>query len=661
MPGDPIASVDAIAVGDEVNPYWNVFRWEQLGVSSLTNALGYPGGVPLIIRDEPSAAGIFVAYQAGTKGARGLVYQQSDNRGETWLGEVVIDADIDKYAAVVINPTTYDIHLIYFQIGDPTLGAAGTLWYRVLAWSGGVWAIGAEKTLVVGAASHGYANASLGVRSGYLMALFYDRALTGTVRNMYSAKSVGTWDLFTSVNLDIEVALPTINVEVRVDLTRDDVGDKWYITTEQGGTFTIWSPSELLRPPGEITPVNLATWYGATTPQFDTIYNPSTATVGIVQENAGKLEFRTFDPATSLVSAPTVIEASAAFWPSIMVDQGGRFIVAYTKTATGDTRHLMVVRSDDWTATHSIATDSAAEEWGGTHIAQTSEGLDGIVIAWCDTADNDADTDYRVFCGVLDQQVFRAVYDTVLATEFMGGQHRIADTMTLTELLHASEPKSIADVAALVEVVKPWQRVADAAAITEAFAVNYRVTEDITFTEVIRHRIPVTDAITVTDALSFVWQLRVADTVALADTIRLAAIIDDVIAVDDYLEPMGFVVADAIAAGDATIVGVRVLESGTTTEGLRVSQAILDGATATEIINMLYTVMESALATDSIVISPIIAQVVSATDVILQLSVHSDSAITATETITKGTAIRIGVRLHLHGGHARLKMEGGRR
>jgi hypothetical protein len=650
----PVA--DGVQLDDGINPYWDVFRWTELGVSSLANALGYPGGVPVIVKDEPGAAGIFVAYQTGTKGAGGLVYQQSDDRGGTWLGEVVIDVDIDKLAAAVIDPISYDIHLIYFQIGEPTLSTASNLWYRVLAWSGGVWVIGAEKQIILASASHGYSNASLEVRSGYLMAMLYDKTST-TVRNLYSAKAAGTWDLFTNVNLDVEqVMIPS--TAVHVDLTRDNVGDKWYITTEQGGTFTIWSPSETLRPPGEITPVNLASWYGATTEQFDTVYNPSTAMVGIVQENGGALQFRTFDPATSLVSAPTVIEASGAFWPCITVDQGGRFVVAYTKTASGDGRHLMVVRSDDWTATHALATDSGVEGWGGTHIARISTGVDGLVIAWCETIDGDADGEYKVFCGVLDQQVFKAVAESVDALEFITSVHGLADAAAFVELLHASEPKSATDAAALVEALATWQNVAEAAAIAEAFLVNYRVTEGISFTDIFRLKMPVSDTGTATDIFSFVWKIVVSDVIAATDAVaRLKVAMADAMSADDQLAPFGLSVAEAIAVGDAEVIWVEVAETAAAGDMPVICHTILDGASVDEIIDMTYGIIESAVASEGVWMNGGVIESVTATDAVLRMEVHSDSTIQAADSWAKLIVIRIGVRLHLHSGQARLRME----
>lgn len=655
----PVA--DDVQLDDGISPYWDVFRWTELGVSSLANALGYPGGVPVIVKDEPGAAGIFVAYQTGTKGVTGLVYRQSVDRGGTWIAAVQIDADQDKFAAAVIDPTAYDIHLLYFQIGEPTLGAAGTLWYRVLAWSGGVWVIGAERTIVAGSATHGYGNASMEVRAGYLMALLHDRMSSG-VRNMYSAKAVGTWDLSTSVNLDVEQAMPSSGVEVRVDLARDDAGDKWYITTEQGGTFTIWRPSETLRPPGEITPVNLATWYGATTPQFDTVYNPSTATVGIVQENGGALQFRTFNPATSLVSAPTVIEASGAFWPCIAVDQGGRFVVAYTKTASGNGRHLMVVRSDDWTATHALATDDGLNSWGVTKIARISTGVDGLVIAWCETVDGDADTEYKVFCGVLDQQVFRAVAESVGALEYITSAHGVVDAAAFAELLRASEPKSATDVMTLAEALATWQNVADAAAIAEAFLVNYRVSEGISFTDIFRLSMPVADTGAVTDAVSFVWKIVVGDSIAATDAVaRLKVAVADAMSADDQLAPFGLPVAEAIAADDVAVVWVELAETVAAADVFGINQAILDGASVDEIIGMTYGIIEAAAASEGLVVSHMVVEPVSATDAILRLEVHSDSAIHAADSLAKLSVFRVGIRLHMHRGQARLRMEGGRR
>jgi hypothetical protein len=653
----PITVADTVLFTETLSPFWNVFRWTQLGISSLSNPLGYPGGIPIIVKDEPSAAGIFVAYQAGSKGAGGLVYQQSDDRAVTWLGEVVIDADIDKRAAAVINPITYDIHLVYFQIGEPTLTTASNVWYRVLAWSGGVWTIGLEKQIILASATHGYSNVSLEVRAGYLMALLYDRTST-TVRNLYSAKAVGTWDLATSVNLDIEQVM-TPSAVVNVDLTRDDVNDKWYITTEQGGTFTIWSPSEALRPPGEITAVNLATWYAATTVQFDTVYSPSTLTVGIVQENSGVLQFRTFNPLTNLVSAPTIIEASGAFWPCIAVDSAGRFIIAYTKTMSGNKRSLVVVRSDDWTAKYAIATDSAAEEWGGTHMARIHAGVDGLVIAWCDTADNDADTNYRVFCGVLDQQVFKNVADTILATEFIRTLHSAADVIAFTEALHASEPKSVADTIHATEALATWINAADTIHATEYSTINYHVADAILFTDVFRLNIPIADTGVVTEAVSWAAQITVGDTIAATDAVqRVAMTVAEVISADDALGAIAIALADAIAAGDALVVNINIAETAATVDKLTIGQAVAEGVAATEIINMIYRVAEMVTATEGLWINGGIIEQISATDAILQLSIHADDTVAAVEGLTKATDIRISVRLHLSKGVARLRMEG---
>jgi hypothetical protein len=102
-----------------------------------------------------------------------------------------------------------------------------------------------------------------------------------------------------------------------------------------------------------------------------------------------------------------------------------------------------------------------------------------------------------------------------------------------------------------------------------------------------------------------------------------------------------------------------VAETAHAADALVIKHAVVETATATELIGMIYQIIEGVHATEGLVIKHAVLQPVSATDAILQLSIHASDVAHATDALTKESEIRIGVRLHMHRGIARLRIEGG--
>jgi hypothetical protein len=636
------------------------FTESVVGVSSLANALGYPGGRCLVAWSNGGVVEILVVYQAGAQGATGLVYQQSDDQAVSWDGEVQVSNRQGHLPAIVLNPDTGDVHVVYSILGDPALAVASSTEYCVLNWNGVDWSVGIEKELYTAAAASALSNLSLDQSGGYLAALAHLRYST-TARWIYSIGGPVQWDLFTGAVKAAEKQQVNA-VEVRLVHVADDALANRYLISEQGGTFTLWQIDEYS--PGSLNLTELLVWYADSTAEFAAAYHPGLGKIGIVQINGAALEYREFDPvALTLGDAVVVDDSDECYWPDITVDFD-QFVVAYTRdTGVADVRDLVAVWSGDWVTNYTLATDPAAEAWGAVHLARDTAQGDGLYVAWCDTVDSAVDGEYEIHVGRADILVAKAVTDDIAALEFIPAVvQQVADVGAFVESLRAGEPKAATDSIAAAEALATWQVVADAAAIAETFLVNYRVSEGISFADAFRLSMPVADAGAVADVVRVVWKIVVGDAIAATDAVaQLKVAVADAMSADDQLAPFGIPVAEAIAVSDVVGIWVDVAEAVAAADVFGINQAILDGASVTEIIGMTYEIIESAVAAEGLVVSQAVVEPVSATDVILRLEVHSDSTIHAADSLAKLNVFRIGIRLHMHSGQARLRMEGGKR
>ena len=100
------------------------------------------------------------------EGAAGLMFTFTPDEGISWSTPALITSKTNVYPSAVADIATGDIHLIYSEAGDPTLGAGHSVYYRSLINIGTVtpaWSVGAEVGVAYGNPGTGYANAVLSV------------------------------------------------------------------------------------------------------------------------------------------------------------------------------------------------------------------------------------------------------------------------------------------------------------------------------------------------------------------------------------------------------------------------------------------------------------------------------------------------------------------
>jgi hypothetical protein len=647
----PKSAADNFAFTEEISPFTDVFRWQGIGYSSVSPALGTVGGKPIAVFDATGSGVIFVAYQTGTKGVTGLAFRPSADRGATWGTETQIDADQDKYVAAVVDPDTGNIHLVYAKLGDPALDNTDSLCYRVLAWSGSAWSVSGEVVLATGTTVNGWSDVTLGVNSERMLrVLAGHKAFSTTTREVYSVLATAEWDLSYNTLGDV-IAMATPGVEARMAMAYDAVGDVWYLITEQSGTFRLWSVGE--------EPINLKTWYAASTDEFDAVFNQMTGTVGIIQDNGSLLEFREYNPATNGLTETEF--GAGCMWPSIAADGAGRFVVACVQSYLSDDNYsVMTMRSDDWSTAYRLCTDTAARYWAYTRIAPTQNGLDGLAITWCESY-NPGASGYAVFCGVLDEQVFKNVSDLFPSAEVNIPGIQVTDLFEDAETAKAAVPKESHETMAFAEALAGSPEFADLFAVTEQYWTSHPAEgETIAVTESMRFAMAVVDHADETDAVRIVWQIRVAESAEAQDDIaQLLVKLADTAPVTETFLPTVLSLAEAVAASDGTVIDLLVVESSKATEDLVVGHAVADDADLSEIIGMAYGILENVATTELFNVGQVVIESVGADDSIVWITLPVDETMALHEHEQKDAVARIGIRIHLHRGRVHLKVEGG--
>lgn len=425
--------------------------------------------VPLELAGSNPGA-ICAIYQTGASGAGGLVFNQSNDLGETWEGETQISSTTDVYAAGVINPDTGDIHLVYSRQGlAPGMDAGSSVRYRVLAWTGSTWTVGAESTVNTTAASASYActNVTLAADSnGRLLALWGARDAAPSFYRVDGSRSTSPWDL-TSFSAFAPWASPGLTSEVRVTVRASD--SALAAVVEQGGTFRLYTTSL-----ASVSPTLKQTWFATSTHQFDLCWGPTLAgfgsgAFGIVQNNGGKIDYRTYDPLSDTLSSLTAIAGSApeCYGPSIMRDDT-EFIIGFTQEddITPDTRVLRFVRTDDLGTIVDSATDAGSDGWDWTKMPLSAQDFDDLVVLWCDTLN----TPYGVHLGQASIDIYKSSEDDGVGTESVVNGPAVDTTDTGTETIVAGEAKDVAETGAGAQVIAMTPQVLTTAAGLEALA-----------------------------------------------------------------------------------------------------------------------------------------------------------------------------------------------
>lgn len=651
-PADTIVVTEAFG-------YSAICEWFAVGSSSLADALGYAHGINLLVKETAGTPILFLAYQTGTDGATGLVFRKSDDLGYTWAAEVQIDAKQDTHACCLINPSTFNIHLVYSMTGDPALAAATDVKYRVLTWGGATWAIGAEKELFGGSASYAVGNLSLERRDAYLMAVGLHRD-SGNDRAIYSFKAAGSWDLYGSCNTDEEVQLLD-GVEIQAKLVRNDDDDEWYIVAHQGGDFRIYQVNESARPPGEITLTAKHTWYESSTPQFDACYNSTLGKVGIVQNDAGNIIYYEYDPSDDSLTGPTTLDSSVTcYWPAISNDRD-RFVIVYARVVAGNQRELVAQWSDLPGTVVPFCTDPVAEAWGHIKIARSTEYVDGVFLCWCDTVDSLANG-YAVYYGRLHIRTMRAIAETIAATDYIQTvDHAVAEAIAAAEALHATEPKSIADTVLATEAILHGPQVAETISAVDAIVGSgILLNEDVAVTDAIEQLNRVlADTIAAADVVSKVNIVAVVDAVTATDAIvTVGRLLADNIVVVDAISAFGIAVAEAVAAGEALVVSLTLTDVIGAADLGKVEHAVTDVISATDLINMIYQVLESVGVAENVTIAPqTVVDTIGAADALV-IEIPVADTVGLADALAKVSLLQLTVRLHLVGAKPTLRVEG---
>jgi hypothetical protein len=490
---DAAKAVTDVGVGAEASMLtFRVLRRLPTGtaLSSIADSLGAPGQKDILI--DPTTKTFIWIYQAGNQGATGLVFRQSTD-GINWGSETQISSRQNVYPSAAINPSTGDVHVAYGLLGDPSLAASHSIWYRVLAFNGTTWVPGGETTIEAGSSSNGFSNPTLFLDSrnggGKLNLAYYKKTSSASIVRL--AVSSGAWDLSSNTKTD-EITLPSVGL-TRIVGTRGLDGTSWERTllVEQTGTYRLYTAASS-------TGFTLqASFVGTSSDSFDIVWNPSkgSGVFGIVDLNTPQVRYRTYNPITQSFSTATVIASSGGISCAIARD-GAEFIIALTRQASGNQNFLQVCRTNNTNVVYTLDEDPGLDSWGRVKLCRDTQTFDMVVLAWCDTADPGANQ-YNVYIGSVAIDIFRNISDANAGSEklangpaatdagagndgnVVAGEAKgpVTDTGAGTDTIPGFGPQ-IVDTGTGIEALAQVLQLLEAGAGTEAVAVGPALTGD---------------------------------------------------------------------------------------------------------------------------------------------------------------------------------------
>lgn len=262
----------------------------------------------------------------------------STDSGGSWSVTHTIDSKTAMYASAVINPDTYDIHVVYSTRGNPATADEG-VYYRPLIWDGtSDWSIGAEEILAGSNSLNDYAaagrrNATISAGADGYLVVTYLRNEGGIVT---WAALIGN-AVWTTSGFD-----SNSNAGLQADAgsrgggLQTNARTLWFLS-RTGSSYTlsyqtaipVLADVDLL-----VTDAASGAWLGDAGEHFAFVYAASLNQIGVVYLKATNPYLRLYDVATgSMVGRETKLASSACDSVSIAWD-GERFWMAWVSSDT---------------------------------------------------------------------------------------------------------------------------------------------------------------------------------------------------------------------------------------------------------------------------------------------------------------------------------------
>lgn len=413
--------------------------------SDVADATRWPAGAA-VFRVPAAVTGggkIIVVYQAGTLGATGLVFQQSDDAGDSWSAQTQVSSRQDVYPAAVMNPASGDVHIVYAKTGTPSLSSVWSVWGRALAFNGTTWTVGGEVTLATGGATVGFSNVTAAVDSAGRIAWLGARHPSTGNDTVGGAATTAPWDLSSMAAVAVKYTGATTSTQ-RPFLRFAVTGGAYELMAliEEAGTFRIFHAPAVTAGTGAITYTQQTTFLDESIGEFDAQYNAvGTGALFIVNKSGNTVRWRTWTPSTATLSSSSVLAGDASFparSPAVSLD-ATTYIVAYLQEVATNQRALRVVRMTEPTVVYDLAVDDAADGWLWTKLPADVSATELIIALWCESLN----TPFDVNIGVVATDIFKS------STDIFAG----ADTVVAGPV--ASDTGSVADVPIAGEAIGP--------------------------------------------------------------------------------------------------------------------------------------------------------------------------------------------------------------
>jgi hypothetical protein len=275
---------------------------------------------------------LVLIYQSGA----GLKMEVSTDSGATWSVTHTIDSKVDVYASAVLNPNTYDIHVVYSTRGNPAT-ADESVYYRPLIWDGtSDWSIGAEEIL---AGSNSFNDYTVAGRRNATISAGADGCLIVTY--LRNAGGIVTWAalignaIWTTSEFDPNSNVGLLaNAGSRGGGLQTSARTLWFLS-RTGSSYNLSYQTAIpaLADVDLITDAASGAWLGDAGEHFAFVYAARLNQIGVVYLKAANPYLRLYNVATGSLIGETKLSSSTCDSVSITWD-GERFWMAWVSADT---------------------------------------------------------------------------------------------------------------------------------------------------------------------------------------------------------------------------------------------------------------------------------------------------------------------------------------
>jgi len=619
---------------------------------------------------------IVLIYQ---EGAFGLMYIFTPDTGLTWSAPALISNKTDFYPSAVGDLCTDDIHIVYSKLGDPTLGAGNSVYYRSLIRTGAAvptWQLSEEVEVAYGSTGAGYSNAVLSVElgscdypvvggnAGKLVCMTQRK--TDTDRSWSALVATAPWTLQGAK--ETPVAIPSSSPAERAAI--GVANGRIYTVTNVGGRFAFYRSKAIAWGDAAVDFISWDGWGGDYSEGFGLavdFWNNQTIQAGDATLAARevavayikdlKIHYREWGLPITDAETPWMTMNDLIVWPTAdarcasISRVGQSYWVTGILHGWGPFNQIAWAEGPSFGTWYLIAEDAIGETWNWLAVPQYATSCYDFAAAWSQLVIGAK----HVYVGRCPLHIPTLQCEAAVGADTYNLKLPIAETGTGADVLMLE--LRLADPGAGVDVVRillsledigvggelaGWARMAAEAGIgLDAYAINIGHTDTGVGAEVSTIGLSMMDAGAGVDALVRQIIIQIAEAATgLEVTGLMIKVVDTGTGVETYL--LSICMADTGAGTDVPVIMLNVADIGT----------------ATDIINLLFYILETGVGGDVVGVGLVTPDTATGADSIRLILNIAESGV-GSEQVSMVIYVTLALlRLLMSSGKLRLDIEG---